>query len=239
MKRLRDWFFVMRLWSLTATTIPVLAGAALAAVHGSFSWVMLAITLVSGWTLHLAVNLLNTYGDYVAGVDTDAAIADSTELITGVFQPVEIFWAGVVSLVIGAALGLVAVVMSDWHLMWFAIAGVAGAGFYTTGLCYKFWGLGLPASFLLTGILMVGASYFAQACTLTWATLIVSFPVACQIAGILLGNDLRDMENDRNAGIRTMALIMGARPARALFYALHLLPYATIDRKSTRLNSSH
>ena len=228
MKRIIDWLKVMRLWSLTASTIPVLAGAALAAVDGKFSWGMLALTLVCGWLLHIATNLLNSYGDYVSGVDTDTARLTAPQLVTGVFQPKEIFRAGVGILAVAAALGIVATALSDWRLIWFAAVGVAGCGFYTTGLRYKYLGLGVPSVFFLAGVVMVGASYFAQTCTLTWPAIIVSLPISCLVSALLLANDLRDMTNDSVSEIQTTALFLGARGARVLFYALHLLPYAAV-----------
>ena len=51
MKQLKSWVGVLRLWSLTASTVPVLVGAVLAAQDGRFAWPMLALTLVCGWLL--------------------------------------------------------------------------------------------------------------------------------------------------------------------------------------------
>jgi 1,4-dihydroxy-2-naphthoate octaprenyltransferase len=112
--------------------------------------------------------------------------------------------------------------------MLFAAAGVAGAGGYTTGVRYKYMGLGVPLVFLLMGVLMVGASYFAQTCALSWTPLVASLPVSCLVAAILHGNDLRDTVTDRSADILTTTLLVGLRPARVLFYALHLAPHAVI-----------
>jgi 1,4-dihydroxy-2-naphthoate octaprenyltransferase len=224
----QNWLSVMRLWSLTASTIPVAAGAALAALDGKFSWLMLALTMASGWLLHIAVNLLNTYGDYVSGVDSEGADGGAPHLVRGILKPGAVFGTGIGALVIAAGLGLAAAALSDWRLLWFAVAGVIGAGCYTTGLRYKYLGLGVLVVFFQMGVLMVGASYFAQACTLTWSALVVSLPVSCLVAAILLGNDLRDMASDREAKIKTTALFLGARGARGLFYALHLLPHACV-----------
>jgi len=93
---------------------------------------------------------------------------------------------------------------------------------------YKYLGLGVPLVFFLMGVLMVGASYFAQTCVLTWKPLIASLPVSCLVAAILHGNDLRDTVTDRAAGIKTATLFVGDQGARALFYALHLAPYFVI-----------
>ena len=87
---------------------------------------------------------------------------------------------------------------------------------------------GLPAVFFLMGVLMVGASYFAQTGALSWTPLIASLPVSCLVAAILHGNDLRDTVTDRAASIQTTTLIVGDRAAQTLFYALHLAPYLVV-----------
>jgi 1,4-dihydroxy-2-naphthoate octaprenyltransferase len=225
---LSSWLGVMRLWSLTASTIPVLVGAALAARDGRFAWLILALTLVCGWLLQIATNLLNTYGDYRSGVDTLATLPTAPQLVTGALRPLAVRRAGALALALAAGLGAAITVMSDWRLLFFAAAGVAGAGGYTTGARYKYAGLGVPAVFFLMGVLMVGASYFAQTGALSWTPLIASLPVSCLVAAILHGNDLRDTVTDRAASIQTTTLIVGDRAAQTLFYALHLAPYLVV-----------
>lgn len=225
---LAAWIGVLRIWSLTASTIPVAVGAVVAARDGHFSWTMLALTLVCGWLLQIATNLLNTYGDFRSGVDTAATLPTAPQLVTGALSPRAVFWAGVGALAIAAGLGLVAASWSDWRLLFFAAAGVAGAAGYTTGVRYKYLGLGVPSVFFLMGVLMVGASYFAQACTLTWKPLVAALPVSCLVAAILHGNDLRDTVTDRAAGIETATLFVGGPRARKLFYVLHIAPHLVV-----------
>jgi 1,4-dihydroxy-2-naphthoate octaprenyltransferase len=227
-KTLAAWLGALRLWSLTASTIPVLLGAVLAAQDDRFACPLMALTLACGWLLQIATNLLNTYGDFRSGVDTEATLPTAPQLVTGALQPRAVLTAGVCALALAAGLGVAAAALSDWRLLLFAVAGVAGAGGYTTGVRYKYLGLGVPSVFLLMGVLMVAASYYAQTCALTWKPLLASLPVACLVAAILHGNDLRDTVTDRAANIRTTTLIVGERNARGLFYALHLVPYLVV-----------
>lgn len=224
----KTWIGVLRLWSLTASTVPVLVGAALAARDGRFAWSMLALTLVCGWLLQTATNLLNTYGDFRSGVDTAAHPPTAPQLVNGSLAPRAVLCAGLGVLALAAALGVLAAAWSDGRLLVFAAFGVLGAGGYTTGLRYKYLGLGVPAVFFLMGVLMVCASYFAQTCTLTWTSLVASLPVSCLVAAILHGNDLRDTATDHTANISTTSLLVGQRPARAIFYALHAVPHAVV-----------
>ena len=222
------WIGVLRLWSLTASVVPVAVGAALAAKTGHFSWLMLALTMTSGVCLQLATNLLNTYGDFCSGVDTAERPPNAPQLVLGNLRPAHVKIAGLLVLACGAGTGIAAAALSDWRLLWFAAAGVLGAGFYTTGICYKYLGVGVPLVALLMGVLMVTASYFVQTLSLSLQSFIVSLPLACLVAAIMHGEDLRDMASDREAGIRTTALILGPAAARALFVALHVAPYLII-----------
>jgi len=224
----KNWIGVLRLWSLTASTIPVAVGAVVAAQGGHFSWPVLALTLACGWLLQIATNLLNTCGDFRSGVDTAATLPTAPQLVTGLLQPHAVFTAGVITLLTAAALGVATAALSDWRLLWFAAAGVAGAAGYTTGVRYKYAGLGVPAVFFLMGVLMVLASTYAQSCALSLKSLIASLPVSFLVAAILHGNDLRDIATDRVAGIKTATLIVGDRSARTLFYVLHLAPHLVV-----------
>jgi len=219
------WISVLRLWSLTAATVPVTVGAALAAYEGLFSWPLLLLCLLSGWLLQIAANLLNTYGDHRSGVDTAHRPPTAPQLVDGTLRPRAVLRAGLVVLALGAATGLAAAAISDVRLLLFAAAGVAAAGFYTTGLRLKHAGLGLPLVMFVMGVLMVMASHFAQARTLSPAAVWVSLPIACLVGAVLHGNDLRDMAGDRHAGILTSSLLIGTRGAQLLFVTLHTLPY--------------
>ena len=225
MQSLTSWIGVLRLWSLTASTVPVTVGAALAALEHRFSWSILAVTLLSGWLLQTAANLFNTYGDFRSGVDSAARLPTAPQLVDRSLEPRAVFRGGIVALFLGAGAGLAAAAMSDWRLLLFAAAGIAAAAFYTTGLRLKYLGWGLPLVSFTMGVLMVGASYFAQTRTITFASITVSLPVTFLVGAILHGNDLRDIETDRAARIKTSTLIVGERNARAVFYVLHLAPY--------------
>lgn len=228
MSSARDWFGALRPWSLTAATVPVLVGAAAAALDGHFTWGMLALTLLCGWLLQTAVNLLNLYGDFKSGVDNPESVMSAPQLVEGKVPLKPVFWLGVATLVAAAALGVVIAALSGWRLLLLAAVGVAGAGCYTTGLRYKYIGLGVPLVFFLMGVLMVLASYFAQTGTYAWQPALVSIPVSFLVAAIMHGNDLRDMASDGKCGIVTTALALGAAKGHALYRILHIGPYVAV-----------
>ncbi len=214
--RMKTWLITMRIWSLTATTMPVALGAVLARQDGHFSWLLVGLMLVCGWSLQLATNLLNTYGDGVAGVDNDKPPCP-------IPLPV-VRRAGYILLVVGNALAAVILWLSTWKLLFFALVGIFGAACYTTKL-FKYAGLGVPGVFLLTGPVQVLAAYYALTQDISLKAFLLSLPVGCLVAAILHGNDLRDIASDRAAKIKTFSLLTGERFAFGLYVFLNLTPY--------------
>jgi 1,4-dihydroxy-2-naphthoate octaprenyltransferase len=187
-----------------------------------------ALTMFSGWALQIAVNLLNTYGDYKSGVDQSKKKATCEILINGEFKPSEILISAVAVVVAGALLGVWAAYLSSWKLLFFAFPGVLGVIGYTTGTKFKYMGIGVPVVFLLMGVVMVMAAYYAHSIALTWTAFVVSLPVSCLVAVILHGNDLRDFESDGAVGIRTTALQLGLSRAKIFFCILHASAYIAV-----------
>ncbi len=226
--KLKAWINALRLWSLTAATIPVLVGSALAWNEGCFSWQIFVLTMLSGWSLQVAVNLLNTYGDFRSGVDQRKNKATCAVLINGMFTPNEILISAISFVVAGALLGVWAAYLSSWVLLLFALPGVLGVIGYTTGTNYKYAGAGVPVVFLLMGVVMVMAAYYAHSTAFSWGAFVVSLPVALLVAVILHGNDLRDFESDGAVGIKTTALQLGLSRGKILFCVMHAFAYLAI-----------
>ena len=226
--KIKEWLGALRLWSLTAATIPVLVGSALAWRDDCFSLITLIITMLSGWSLQIAVNLLNTYGDYYSGVDKSKKQPTCQVLINGMFTPRQILISGAGFVIAGALLGVWAAAISDWKLLLFALPGVLGVIGYTTGTKFKYAGWGVPTVFILMGIVMVMAAYYAHSARLSFAAFVLSLPISALVAVILHGNDLRDFESDTRAGIKTTALTLGLRRGRHFFCLLHATAYIAV-----------
>lgn len=256
MKKLLSGFFLLRPWSLTATLVPFLV--ALPFFLGDprdchrFNHRLLAqwgIALVAGIFLQLACNLLNTWGDDRSGVDAVPGTHVTTPQIQqGLVTPVQVLSAAFFCLAVTGGLGALLCFdvfgshVFNWPLLIVSVLGFLGATNYATGLKFKYHGLGVPFVFILMGPLyfcgicsVLNASVAAQFVTHpgrclmpALAVSLVSLPVACLVAVILHGNDMRDMASDRAAGIKTTATVLGPQGALILYYVLHLVPYAFV-----------
>jgi 1,4-dihydroxy-2-naphthoate polyprenyltransferase len=74
--------------------------------------------------------------------------------------------------------------------------------------------------FLFFGLVAVAGSYFVQTEELRWEALALAVPVGLLASAILVVNNVRDIDTDRRAGKRTLAVKLGRERARRLFAAM-------------------
>ena len=91
---------------------------------------------------------------------------------------------------------------------------------------YGYEGLGELFVFLFFGVVAVTGSYYVQTEELVWEAFALSVPVGLLAAAILVVNNVRDVDTDRRAGKRTLAVKLGRERARALFVAMLVLAFA-------------
>jgi 1,4-dihydroxy-2-naphthoate octaprenyltransferase len=218
------WFIAARPASLTASTVPVLVGAAWAFYEKTpADWRWLPLIWLAALSVHAATNLVSEYFDYRKG---NITFGSSRVIVEGLLSPRRFLIGGLVLFAATAAIGLVFVILRGWPILAIGIIGMLGGYFYTaTPVGYKYFGLGDVLVFILMGPLMVIGSYFVLTGTYNHNVLLVSLPIGCLVAAILIGNNLRDMLPDRQAGITTTAGLLGHRWAKLEYCALDISAY--------------
>ncbi len=227
---LMTWFKATRPWSLPVSVLPVALGGALAfADTGRFHWLLFLLTLVGGCSLHLGTNMINTYGDYVTGVDINNDSAPTVpELVNEILAPRAVRNVGLLFFALAALCGLFLFLARGWGIIAFGVVGIVGGYGYTAGIAYKYKGLGTVCVFFLMGPLMVGGAYFVQTARLPLVVLAAALPLGCLVASVLHNNDIRDLAYDRRAGIATLALALGPKGSVGLSWVLNLAPFVLI-----------
>ena len=71
--------------------------------------------------------------------------------------------------------------------------------------------------FLFFGVVAVAGSFYAQTEELEWEAFVLAVPVGLLASAILVVNNVRDLETDRRAGKRTLAVRLGRDGARGLY----------------------
>jgi 1,4-dihydroxy-2-naphthoate polyprenyltransferase len=233
----------VRAFSFPASIVPVILGSAYAFydfrrgnAEGSFNWALFALALLAGMLYHIGCNLINDYYDHRHGLDREGAFGGSGVLVSRAMSPREIMSGAVLTLALGSLIGLILVwrmhsagIQYGWPLLAIGAAGLIGAIWYTSGRgSAKYNALGSPLVFLMMGTGMVLGAYVVQTGQLSWGAALASLPVGFLVAAILQANDVRDIVDDRAAGIQTIATLLGPVGARGYYAFLVLAPYASL-----------
>lgn len=228
MADIKTWFIALRPWSFTAAAVPVALGSVLAWNEGYFHPLLFLLVLIGGIAMQAGTNLINTYGDYISGVDTEESAKTCPQLVKKILEPEQMKRAGILCFAFVALLGLYFVYLRGWPILLLGILGIIGGYGYTAGVAYKYKGLGTIMVFFLMGPMMVWGAYYMQTGIHSWTAVWVSIPVGLLVSGILHANDLRDMEHDQRAGIKTLALFLGKKIGVPFYYALNTGAYVTL-----------
>lgn len=219
------WLRAIRVYSFPASVVPVAAGAATAALAGGFSLSAFLLALLGCVALQAGSNLVNEYFDWRQGADHEASLGPAHVIHLGWLAPNAVLAAALGSLALGSVVGLVLVAQVGWPILGLGLVGVLLAWGYTAPpfkLAYR--GLGEIAVFLAFGPLMVAGSYLvhqpaAEAPGL-FTALAASVPIGLLVAAILHANNVRDLDDDRRLGKRTLATVFGHGGSRVEFDVL-------------------
>ncbi|MEM3671454.1 MAG: UbiA family prenyltransferase [Thermoprotei archaeon] len=214
----RQFLSLIRVPSLSATVVPALVGAATGAQTGRFDHLLWIIFLVVALLMQMATNVFNEHGDYVKGVDKKASHGFAGLIVTGVCTPTEILHVAVALSILAALIGGILVVTRGYFMLLLGLVSMLVGVTYSEGPLPL---SGTPFGELLVGVVMgpveVSAAELAASGTVTEHAYLYSIPVSLLVAAILLANNIRDLEKDRDAGRRTIPVLLGKRRATLLF----------------------
>src|ERR1019366_1473337 len=122
--------------------------------------------------------------------------------------------------------GVYLIVVAGWLLLGVGVASILAGGAYTGGpRPYGYEGLGEVFVFLFFGIVAVAGSFFVEVKHLDWEAFALAVPVGLLAAGILVVNNVRDVDSHRRAGKRKLAVRLGRARAREMFAVIVYLAY--------------
>jgi 1,4-dihydroxy-2-naphthoate octaprenyltransferase len=228
-RRLGAWYEIVRPFSFTASSVPVCAGGALAAIDRRFSWPLFLGALFAALFLHIGTNVVNEIYDVRKGIDTITSPRASHALLKGRLNEREAFVLAAVAFAVAAGIGVALIAARGWWVAAFGAAGlIGGYGYTAPPLQYKYRALGLPLVFLLMGPLIVLGAYYVVAGGFSWGAVAISVPVGLLVSAILHGNEWRDISEDARAGIATFSIRAGRRVAHVGYVALVVGAYLAL-----------
>lgn len=227
LSRWQIWMLAVRPKTLPAAAGPVLAGVGLAAAEGHFRPFIALLTLVTALLLQIGVNLANDVQDYERGADRpEERLGPPRVTALGLVPPTQMWRATWLTFGLAALLGLYLVWVGGWPILAIGVTAILAALAYTGGpfpLGYN--GLGDLFVFLYFGLFAVTGTYWLQAHAVTPLAWWAGAWLGMLTTAILVVNNTRDLENDRKAGKRTLAVLLGPTGSRWEYALLLALPY--------------
>jgi 1,4-dihydroxy-2-naphthoate octaprenyltransferase len=196
----------------------VLVGTSLALGAGHFDALAFLAALLGAMLIQVGTNLSNDYSDARRGADTEDRLGPVRVTAGGLVPPRQVLVAIYVTFSLAVLCGVYLIAIAGWGLLAVGAASILAGVLYTGGpRPYGYEGLGEVFVFLFFGLVAVVGSWYVQVQELPWEPFVVAVPVGLLASAILVVNNLRDIETDRRAGKRTLAVRMGAERTRVLY----------------------
>lgn len=216
MATFRDWISASRPKTLGAAVAPVAVGTVLAwKLSGQCSPLLLVCTLGSTICLQIATNFFNDALDFIRGADTDRRVGPRRITAAGASSARATLIAAGLTLAAAALLGLPLIAARGWPILMIGLPSLYFCYGYTGGphpLAYR--GLGELFVILFFGFVAVLGTAFVQSGEWYWDALVAGLQVGALSTVLIAINNLRDFNEDRTTGKRTLAVRFGKNFAR-------------------------
>ena len=232
---MKNWIQAFRLRTLPLALSNTIIGSCLAAADDKFRWSIFGLAALTTVLLQIMSNMANDYGDFVNGKDTAERIGPKRMVQSGEITPKTmlrgIMVIGILCAVSGVSIILIGTAGMDiTNLLIFGILGlaaIAAAIKYTVGKNpYGYRGLGDIFVFIFFGLVGVIGTYFLHTQSFRWDLLLPASSIGFLSVGVLNMNNMRDYEQDKKAGKRTIVVAMGEK--NAAYYHLFLVAGAVV-----------
>ena len=240
--RRRAWLMAARPQTLPAGASPVIVGVGLAVHAGVAAPLPALAALVGALLIQIGTNFANDYYDAVNGADTDEREGFTRVTAGGLIEPERVKLAMIGTYGLAVVVGLYLVAIGGLPILVVGLSSIVAGILYTGGpYPYGYRGLGDLFVFVYFGVVAVTGTYYVQAVagmaevglfpmglpagSVPVDAVVASLPAAGLSTCILVVNNIRDIETDRKAGKRTLAVLLGYRLARIEFLLLAGMAY--------------
>ena len=228
-QRVRGWevaWRMLRPHTLTASVTPVLIGTALALISGPWYPLRFLAMLAASLLIQAATNMINEYYDFQRGLDSADSVGIGGTIVHYGVSAATVLRLALALLAGAVLLGIyLALVSSPW-VFGLGLAAIAVGYFYSAGPRPISHG---PFGELVAGVLMGGLiivlAFYIQTRQVTVLSVLLSVPSIFLVAAILMANNIRDRDNDRVHGRRTLAIRLGKRRAIIVLGAMMAAAY--------------
>jgi len=208
---------------------PVAVGAALALADGQGRGLPASAALLGALLIQIGANFANDVFDFERGADTEARIGPPRAAQLGLLTPRQMKIGTAAAFGSAVLVGVYLVAIGGWPIAVVGVLSIAAGLAYTGGpFAFGYHGLGDIAVFAFFGIVAVCGTYYVQVLALSPIAFAGSLPIGAFATAVLVVNNLRDVDTDRSAGKRTLAVRFGRRAARFEYAGLLVFAYAML-----------
>ena len=228
---IKNYLIAAHPWSFPASGMPALIAFTFVfysystGIFTDINWVNGILAVVGAVVFHASGNIMGDYYDYVNGVDGEEKTGPIRLLVTGYFQPKTILIYGLAVLAGGIILGVYLMLQSGMPLLFIGLLGILCSVFYYK---LKYIALGELVIFIAFSQLIGLGVVYAMTSQLIWSSLLVVAPTGLLVVSILHANNTRDLVLDKEAGIKTQAIILGIDGSKIFYQTLMLAPYILV-----------
>jgi 1,4-dihydroxy-2-naphthoate octaprenyltransferase len=215
LSQLQIWILASRPKTLPAAAAPVIIGSALAYVDDSFRFGPALASFIAALLLQIGSNLANDVFDYEKGADQGERFGPIRVTQSGLLAPGEVKRGMLIVFGLTILLGFYLVFVGGWPILALGVAAIISSIAYTGGpFPLGYHGLGELFVFIFFGLAAVAGTYYVQVFVVTAVVWWMAVATGLLTVSILVVNNLRDIESDRRANKRTMAVRFGEQSAR-------------------------
>ena len=215
--------------TLLASVAPVLIGTASAWRDGVFAFLPFVVVLVAALAIQVGVNFANDLADAAKGADTEARIGPQRAVASGVITASDMRRGMIVAFGVAAVGGIYLIWYAGWPILVIGVISIIAALGYTNGpVPYGYYGLGEIFVFIFFGLVATSGTRYVFSPSVPPAVWAGGVVMGLLAAAILEANNIRDIDTDRIAGKRTLAVILGRQRARKLYAVTVISAFVTI-----------
>ena len=227
---MNPWVEAARPRTLPAAIAPVLVGSGLAAFDGVYRNDAFFLALAGALAIQVAANFANDVSDAGRGADTPDRVGPARMVATGRIGATEMWIGTAVAVAVAMAAGVGLVFIAGWPIVVIGLASIMAMLTYVGGpIPYGYRALGEVFVFVFFGLVAtVGARFAHGGSTPGLDAWILGTVMGALAAAILVANNLRDIDTDRLAGKRTLAVVLDRTRTRRLYAWLMYGSFAVI-----------
>ena len=223
------WWKLTRPHTLSAAFAPVFIGTALALHYEKINWLLFVAMMIATLLIQAATNMFNEYYDHRSGLDNEHSVGIGGAIVRDGVAPQKVLSIAFGLYGIALLIGIYICMSTSWWL--------AAVGLICMAVGYLYNGGPYPISYtpfgeifagLFMGMFIILISFYIQTGYVSLISVIISAPIAILVGAILLSNSIRDIDEDTEAGRKTLAILLGRKKAIQFLASMFLVAYAWV-----------